>query len=121
MLKLCESFAISASASLILSSASYFWILSWTSTSFLFACWIFLRLFSYAVSCIASCCLFSSSCVFAFCSWSANLAGGLAVAGLEVRLGLRGQLADLRLAVLDLPRDALDEAAVLLEARRGPP
>src|SRR5262249_20719192 len=42
-------------------------------------------------------------------------AGGLAIAGLEIRLGLRGQLVDLVLAVLDLAADALDQRAVLLE------
>ena len=45
MLNVVDSLAISASASLILSSASYFWMRSRTSASFLLACWIFLRLF----------------------------------------------------------------------------
>ena len=37
-------FAISASARLIFRSASYFWILSRRSPSFLAACWILVRL-----------------------------------------------------------------------------
>ena len=44
-----------------------------------------------------------------------ELRGGVAIARLEVRLGLRRQLGDLGIAVLDLTRHALDQAAVLLE------
>ena len=42
--KVSESLAISASAELIFSSASYFVIFSRSSISFSLACWIFFRL-----------------------------------------------------------------------------
>ena len=45
-----------------------------------------------------------------------ELGGGLAVPGLEIGLGLRGELVEVSLAVLDLARHALHQAAVLLQA-----
>ena len=50
-----------------------------------------------------------------------ELGGRRAIAGLQVGLGLRLELLHVRSVGGDLPRDALDQAAVLLEARCGLP
>ena len=57
----------------------------------------------------------SASSPLAFCSSSANFAAVVAIAGLQVGLGLRLELLHVRLVRRHLPRHALDQAAVLLE------
>ena len=84
-----------------------------TSSSFLTACWIFSRLFWYACSCSAELLLVLGQVVLGPLEVEGELGGGLAVAGVQVGLDLGLERGDLLALVVHLPRDPLDQGAVL--------
>ena len=121
MSKLWASLAISASAALIFSSASYFWIFCRSSISLLVGVLDLLQVVAVRRLVHLELLLVGRELGLRLLQLQRELRRRRAIAGLQVRLRLGLELLHVRPVGGDLTRDALDEAAILLEARRGLP